>query len=187
MNINFELISNETKDYLDCEQEFQDKLYSLFGGEYKDYEDVHSGKLYPKLDSIINGNVNAFAGLINLTQHELTPEQKKGVMEIATDRERVKELLTFTSKPEYTNINDKAYELAKYAESLVENDDQVDYFYVLIGGAPYLMSALEQHLLSLGLIPVYSYSNRVSVETMQPDGSVVKTNVFRHLGYVEAV
>ena len=46
------------------------------------------------------------------------------------------------------------------------------------------MSALEKALRDVGIKPFYSYSERVSVEEVQPDGSVVKRNVFKHLGFV---
>ena len=50
-----------------------------------------------------------------------------------------------------------------------------------------LMPALQQALIDAGLRPVYAFSQRVSVEQQQPDGSVRKTNVFRHIGFVGAV
>ena len=33
---------------------------------------------------------------------------------------------------------------------------------------------------------LYAFSVRESVESVEPDGSLVKKNVFRHLGFVEA-
>jgi hypothetical protein len=127
-------------------------------------------------------------GLINLTQHELTPEQREFIdVECYTDRQKVKDLLTFTKLPSKADILYRALDLAAIVENIVDQDEHVDLFLVLIGGAPYLMKPLIEELKELGVIPVFSYTDRVSVETMQPDGSVVKTNVFKHIGFVEAV
>jgi len=54
----------------------------------------------------------------------------------------------------------------------------------MIGGAPYFMGALESALLEAGVEPVYAFSRRVSEEMIQPDGSVRKVGVFRHVGFV---
>lgn len=56
---------------------------------------------------------------------------------------------------------------------------------VMIGGAPYLMAPLERMLKKSGYRPVYSFSERRSVEETLPDGSVKKTAVFAHVGWVE--
>lgn len=57
---------------------------------------------------------------------------------------------------------------------------------VMLGGAPWLMPALEKaaHLASLSVC--YAFSKRVSEEQHQPDGSVRKVNVFRHQGFIWA-
>jgi len=54
----------------------------------------------------------------------------------------------------------------------------------MIGGAPYLMSALEAALEAVDLQPVYAFTRREVVERAQPDGSVAKTAVFRFAGWV---
>lgn len=126
-------------------------------------------------------------GIINLTQHELTPEQKEFVdIECHTDRNKVKELLTFTKLPTQIQILHRALDLAAIVQNIVDQDEHINLFLVLIGGAPYLMKPLIEELKEIGVTPVFSYTDRVSVETMQPDGSVIKTQVFKHLGYVEA-
>ena len=126
-------------------------------------------------------------GVINLTQHELTPEQKAFIdIECHTDRQKVKELLTFTKLPTQFQILRRAVGLADIVRNIVDQDEHINLFLVLIGGAPYLMKPLIEELKEIGVTPVFSYTDRVSVETIQPDGSVVKTQVFKHLGYVEA-
>ena len=71
-----------------------------------------------------------------------------------------------------------------YAVAHTADPDNPEQVVAMIGGAPYLMSALEKCLIEMGAKPVYAYSERVSVETTAADGSVVKENVFRHLGFV---
>ena len=137
----------------------------------------------------INKNIQLtdMVGIINLTQHELTPEQREFIdIECHTDRQKVKDLLTFTKLPSKEDIYYRALDLAAIVENIIDQDEHVDLFLVLVGGAPYLMKPLIEELKRLEVIPVFSYTDRVSVETMQPDGSIVKTQVFKHLGFVEA-
>ena len=138
--------------------------------------------------------------LINLTQHTLTKEQfyHKGenLVEITfkpyngTSKgtvDYVKHLLNFTSLPTKEDIISRATALADYAEGLLsqaKNDG--DRLFALVGGAPYLMGALETALKERGIQPLYAYSQRESVETINSDGSVTKTAIFKHIGYIEA-
>ena len=119
-------------------------------------------------------------GIINLTQHLATPEQiAQGVINLNTqEREVLKELLTFEQIPTIEEIEARAHDIAL----LVINDQQTGY--AMIGGAPYLMSALECALGAHGVTPVYAFSERVSVER-EESGVVTKTNVFKHVGFVE--
>jgi len=117
---------------------------------------------------------------MNLTQHPATPEQvDAGVIEPSSElKGKVRDLLTFEdipSKPEMT----------ARAEALAEIVKKEGYSIALVGGAPFFMSTLEKALIREGIKPVYAFSRRESVETTLPDGSVVKKNVFRHLGFVE--
>ncbi|MHB0929605.1 MAG: hypothetical protein ACYC3W_12015, partial [Candidatus Nanopelagicales bacterium] len=57
----------------------------------------------------------------------------------------------------------------------------------MIGGAPFLMAPLEKALLSIGINPVFAFSERKSVEAHGADGTVTKTQVFKHVGFVPAV
>lgn len=59
-------------------------------------------------------------------------------------------------------------------------------FRAMIGGAPYLMAELEKELYKVGVTPIYSYSDRISVETITDSGETIKTSVFKHLGFVSA-
>ena len=115
--------------------------------------------------------------ILNLTQHQATPEQlAAGVVEPA-DKKQVVDLLTFDSIPTPAEMRDRAAKLAAIAaEAGVEA--------AMIGGAPFFMAPLERALLEAGVEPVYAFSLRVTEEVTQPDGSVRKTSVFRHAGFV---
>lgn len=118
--------------------------------------------------------------ILNLTQHNASREQiEAGVENVpASISEEVKKLLTFNSLPSKSDIDARAKELANIALQCGARK-------AMIGGAPYLMSALEEALKENGIKPLYAYSERVSVEVELEDGSVVKRNVFKHLGFVE--
>lgn len=117
--------------------------------------------------------------IINLTNHMATKEQvEAGVVEAAQSA-AVERLLTFESCPTRASIVARARSLAEIARD--ENAQAA-----MIGGAPYLMAPLEAALRAQGIAPVYAYSTRVSEEQHQPDGSVRKTQVFKHAGWVWA-
>ena len=115
--------------------------------------------------------------IANLTQHPATPEQQAaGVVPIARP---VSELLTFDTLPTREEMQERAEQLAEIVQ-------QHGLRHGMIGGAPFFMAPLERALRSKGITPLYAFSRRESVETTEPDGSVRKTQVFRHLGFVEA-
>lgn len=138
--------------------------------------------------------------IINLTQHTLTNEQfshnGENLVEITfkpyngTSKgtvDYVKHLLNFTSLPTKEDIISRATALADYAEGLLNQaKNNNDKLFALVGGAPYLMGALETALKEKGIQPLYAFSQRESVETISADGTVVKTAVFKHIGYIEA-
>lgn len=115
--------------------------------------------------------------ILNLTQHMATPEQLvEGVVE-PDNKAEVQKLLNFTSSPPAAEIHARAEALAKIAEKAGANK-------AMIGGANYLMSALERSLLAVGCQPVYSFTQRVSKEEVTPEG-VKKTSTFVHTDWVE--
>lgn len=89
----------------------------------------------------------------------------------------LKQALTFTAPPSQSEIAERAEIIAAIAAS-----EQTAM--AMIGGAPYLMGALESCLKAKGIAPVYSFTERQSVETTDDNGNVVKTAVFRHIGFV---
>jgi len=119
--------------------------------------------------------------ILNLTQHAATAEQiAAGVGDLNPHHgeiQQLKNLLTFDSLPSAETVYERAYAIAALAQSYF-----VDV--AMIGGAPYLMGALERALNKVGIKPVYAFSERVSVEKIV-SGVVVKTNEFKHVGFVE--
>lgn len=154
----------------------------------------------------INRMIKAYGGkpvnyLVNLTQHELTKSQYTHNNEELTEvkyigyeqeaRNDVIEFLTFNEIPTKEEIERRADFLASIAiNTIIQAEDLTEIpatkKYALIGGAPYLMAPLEEALKKRGIIPLYAFSKRVSVEVAQPDGSVIKTAKFVHEGYIEA-
>lgn len=118
--------------------------------------------------------------IVNFTQHHATTEQvEAGVVELIPFSER-SEILTFVEIPTVQEIRGRAEEAAKLISSVAEKGVQV-----MIGGAPFFMGALETALKEAGFKPVYAFSERKSVDVVKEDGSVVKTAVFVHKGFVE--
>ena len=128
--------------------------------------------------------------ILNLTQHEPTPEQlAAGVMNLpAAARQELHRLLTFESIPSPNEIIEAARAIAALAYSeFVAQGMEPDGWHdslCMIGGAPYLMSALEGALDDQFMKPLYAFSRREVVEQHLPDGSVKKSATFKHVGFV---
>jgi len=119
--------------------------------------------------------------ILNLTQHEATPEQiAAGVVEPDDGmKASIREALTFNDLPSASSVFGRAIVLAQIARQWADED----YTKVMIGGAPFLMWALEQELRKRRLEPIYAFSKRVVLE--EEDG--VKKTIFRHEGFVNAL
>ena len=148
-----------------------------------------------------------YSVILNLTQHNATPEQiKAGVVDLPLQyQEKLKKLLTFNELPDCNKIQKRAEAVGDLVEEFLtddlspikdevkaimelEEDKRIDEFKKLklafmIGGAPYLMSALEEELSYFG-IPLYAFTKRVVEEVVKEDGSVEKKAVFKHEGFV---
>lgn len=120
------------------------------------------------------------AKIINLTNFDATPEQlEQGVQNLSDeDKAELRGLLNFTDMPTGEQIQERASAIADIAEN--SGCDKA-----MISGAPYLMGPLENALSERGVEPVYAYSERVSVDVQNEDGSVTKTTQFQHLGFIE--
>lgn len=127
--------------------------------------------------------------IINLTQHTATPEQiAEGVVDLRGDGLfALRDALTFDSLPTAEEIHRRAEYIADLAvhNGLGEEDDPFPDA-AMIGGAPYLMGPLAAELRRHGIRPLFAFSVRETEEQPQPDGSVRKVAVFRHVGFVEA-
>jgi len=119
------------------------------------------------------------AKIINLTQHNATPDQvTDGVFDPHPNvKHEIRNLLTFDSPPNPSELRARAQELAAIAAG--HNVSAA-----MIGGAPFFMSALERALLAVGITPVYAFSKREVIEEQGPDGQVVKRSVFKHVALV---
>lgn len=129
--------------------------------------------------------------IINLTQHVATSEQiAQGVVDLpASERAALQDLLTFGELPTAAEVSARAAEIAELAAYNGMSGDEGDSPMpeaAMIGGAPFLMGALERALKIVGITAVYAFSVRESVDQPQPDGSVIKVAIFRHAGFVES-
>ena len=117
--------------------------------------------------------------IFNLTQHAPTAEQiAAGVVELPKESwEFIREMLNFNTLPSVEDLNARAMAIADELRDIGGVDA------VMIGGAPFFMPFLEKWLRSQCRIG-YAFSERVSEEQVQPDGSTRKVAVFRHLGFV---
>lgn len=119
--------------------------------------------------------------ILNLTQHAATEEQVAAGVYDPTPEQRAQicALLTFENLPDEGELRRRAAKIA-----VIAIKEKV--FVAMIGGAPWFMAPLERALETAGVMPWYAFSRRESVETTLPDGSVKKTQVFRHAGFVRA-
>ena len=120
----------------------------------------------------------------NATQHLATPDQVTvGIVDVPQPlRARMARAMTFAELPSATVMRLSAQEIVNYLrEAGAKPGDRV-----MVGGAPYMIPHLLSELDSVGLRPVFAFTRRESEEVAQPDGSVRKVSVFRHLGFVSA-
>jgi hypothetical protein len=128
--------------------------------------------------------------ILNFTQHKATPEQvEAGVVDLNEGlRERLCDLLTFEDIPSSEELESRVDSLVQLALDVIESKarEGITCLSVMLGGAPFLMPPLQKALAWKSVGVVYAFSKRESVETVMDDGSVRKTNVFRHAGFVRA-
>jgi len=115
--------------------------------------------------------------ILNLTQHLATNEQVAAGVYEPEHKDKVKKFLTFNEIPSKEEIKERARLLTGIAIS--EGADSV-----MIGGAPYLMGALELELKSYNIKPLYSFTKREVIKVQKSD-EVIKQSVFKHIGFIE--
>lgn len=120
--------------------------------------------------------------VLNLTQHNATPDQMQAGVVEPEGKAEIRELLTFEELPTDRHVWERACTLARLARVECE---KLGAKKVMIGGAPFLMAYLQRALNLHGLDAVFAFSKRVTVEEPQPDGTVKKTQIFKHEGFVE--
>ena len=122
--------------------------------------------------------------IINLTQHNASPEQlTAGVVDVPAElKAELTALLTLSTLPSKEELNEAAMKVAAMAVYCTQGFDAPA---AMIGGAPFFMAPLEVALRHYGIKPLYSFSERVSEEKIEADGTVRKVNLFKHKGFVE--
>lgn len=125
--------------------------------------------------------------IINLTHHQPSVEQIAAGVFTSVNNDRVQRLLDFHEMPNAALLKERARSLAELAsrefdELGVPTADRK----AMVGSAPYFAAPLEAALLDAGIMPLYAYSVRDSVEEVQPDGTTIKINRFKHLGFIAA-
>ena len=116
--------------------------------------------------------------IYNFTQHKTTIDQlEDGICDV-DNHAFVQELLTFDDIPSVEELQERSVKLAEYAKSL--NAEKV-----MIGGAFYLITRLAKEMSKRGIKVCYSFSKRHRVDEIQPDGSVVKKVLFKHVAVVD--
>lgn len=123
--------------------------------------------------------------IVNLTQHAASADQvAAGVVDLtAADRALLAGWLTFDECPAAGDIGWRAECIADLADP---GDAPAPPRAAMIGGAPWLMGPLASALRSKGIAPIFAFSARESVDEVQADGSIRKTAVFQHRGWVDA-
>lgn len=119
--------------------------------------------------------------IINLTQHLSSPEQRAvGVRDLSGSAlDELHSLLTFDTLPPREDVVRRAARIAQLA-----CEAQPKALKAMIGGASFLISALEHELRKRGISPEHAFSKRESTEEVQKDGSVRKVSRFQHIGFV---
>lgn len=123
--------------------------------------------------------------MLNITQHVATPVQvSQGVVEPSPEfKTELQKLITFDrsviEQPEIIGVRSQAVvQLIKVHYPDTQR--------VMVGGALFMMPSLVNELKEAGIEPLFAYSDRVSVDVHNPDGTVTKTVKFEHLGFVRA-
>ena len=153
--------------------------------------------------------------IINLTNHRATAEQREAGVRDVSDVDHLSNLLTIKVGGEngfatISPLNQQVLlesraaaiisdyvtpvALDKVQEFKLSGDRIADYNAIrsaqsvtcMVGGFPPLVEELVRQLRRLGHEPMYALSDRVSVEETLEDGSIRKTQVFKHLGFYPA-
>lgn len=127
------------------------------------------------------------ARIINLTQHPFSQDQLNefalaGITadNIIDTNDTLKAIITFTGEIDVAIIQEKANQLSEYIAQYVGDKSCL----AMVGGAPFFQMAVNVACLNHNVLPLAAYSERVSVESVQADGSIAKQNIFKHKGFI---
>lgn len=120
---------------------------------------------------------------INASNHNLTEEQKREVNEVlgATIIELPEKLKRDWANVTPDNINLIMRDLLEVIYPLAKNNENT--VLVHVAGHPALVARTVGMLKYLNIDCYWAFSQRVSIEEAQPDGSILKRNVFKHEGF----
>ena len=113
--------------------------------------------------------------MINLTQHKSTPEQNCTDL-TGVELSYLQSALTFDTPPTLASMLERAELITQIAKNKSAES-------AMIGGAPYFMPILSRTLLSAGIQPYYSFTQRVIISEANGE----KTSRFSHITFIEAV
>lgn len=116
--------------------------------------------------------------ILNMSNHTLTGEQ---VAELSGMGYEIVEL-TAEDKTLWGKLNPSNYKEFTY-RTMEDSDTRYDVDAYHIAGFPPAVVNAVCLACTLDMPAFYAYSERVSEEIHQPDGTVKKVNVFKHLGF----
>lgn len=127
---------------------------------------------------------------LNVTAHNMSGEQLDKARKLAGEVKNLKDInpelasKLANSPDNLVGIMELVYELKSFCLTLARDYEEV-YVHLPIG-SPAFMFALARELTSFygEVTPVFSHSERISVEEQQPDGSVIKRAVFRFKKFI---
>ena len=127
--------------------------------------------------------------ILNFTQHNCTQDQLDvGILDCDPEyKQELVKLLTFNTLPTSSEVWTRAVQIVGLFERVAvamgyTYTNEETSLYPMIGGAPFLMSLLEDAFDDADLNPYYAFTKRVSIEQTQPDGSIKKVSTFKHAG-----
>lgn len=116
----------------------------------------------------------------NLTKHNFTNEQLASADCVDVPDAKSPHLQDFTAPPSDAEFKSRAAELMQLALAAGAKEGDS----VLLASAMYFIPSLVAAAKAAGFIPTFSFTQRVSQETKQEDGSIKQVYIFRHEGWI---
>mgnify|MGYP000054464484 CR=1 FL=1 len=113
--------------------------------------------------------------LLNVSNHKFTPEQVEDLKKNWEILEIVE--LPTDLKNSWGNLNPENYK--SVCDSIIELAEKEDHPYLHLAGFAPAINYIAQNY----PICIYAYSERISEDIPQPDGSVKKVSTFNHKGF----